>query len=116
VGTYAWQRGQRQPSTPRQARPKHIQTRSPCGGPICRSLRRQTHFPTRLDSRQHPTAPQEARICQGPTSGLVNRHNGSPERRIWLVEVVHKGAEGKARGDDARVTEEGAVSIVSYQY
>jgi hypothetical protein len=52
------------------------------------------------------TAARGARICRGiPTSGLVNRHNGSPKRRIGLVEVVDEGGEGKARGNDARVTE-----------
>ncbi len=38
------------------------------------------------------------------TSGLVNRHNGTTERGIRVLEVRLEGAQRETGRDDARVT------------
>jgi hypothetical protein len=48
----------------------------------------------------------ETVVCGMRTSGLVYRHDRTPERGIRLVEVVYEGPQCQAGRDDARVTEE----------
>lgn len=53
---------------------------------------------------QWPKGGNTMRASEKRTPGLVNRHDGTPERRIGVIEVRFKGAQGETGCDDARVT------------